>query len=114
VTAAPASGTRLCALSEIPDPGAKGFEFREGDQRFAGFVVRKNGAVFGYVDSCPHVGWPLAMFDRYLTRDKDLIVCSGHGALFRIQDGLCLAGPCPDERLTAWPVRVNGDGIFVA
>jgi nitrite reductase/ring-hydroxylating ferredoxin subunit len=27
---------------------------------FAGFVVRKGEGVVGYVDSCPHAGWPLA------------------------------------------------------
>jgi nitrite reductase/ring-hydroxylating ferredoxin subunit len=115
VTAAPAPGTRLCALSDIPDPGARGFDFRDGDQRFAGFVVRRGGQVFGYVDSCPHAGWPLAPIgDRYLTREKDLILCGGHGALFRIEDGWCLAGPCAGGRLTPWPVRVEGDDIVVA
>ncbi len=51
-----------------------------------------------------HVGWPLAPFgDRYLTREKDLILCSGHGALFAIADGACVAGPC-SRGLTIWPV----------
>ena len=33
--AQPAPGTRLCALADLPDPGAEGFEFFEGDARFA-------------------------------------------------------------------------------
>jgi nitrite reductase/ring-hydroxylating ferredoxin subunit len=115
VSAAPAPGTRLCALADIPDPGAKGFDFRQGDQRFAGFLVRKDGRVFGYVDSCPHADWPLAAFgDRYLTREHDLILCAGHGALFRIEDGHCIAGPCAGGRLTPWAVRVEGDQVVVA
>lgn len=110
--AAPPPGTRLCALADLADPGAKGFEFREGDLRFAGFVVRQGDHVVGYVDSCPHVGWPLAPFgDRYLTRDKRLILCSGHGALFAIADGACVAGPCT-RGLTVWPVAVR-DGAVV-
>lgn len=60
----------------------------------------------GYVDSCPHAGWPLAMFDRYLTREKDLILCSGHGALFRIADGVSIGGPCAGEALEPWPIMV--------
>jgi nitrite reductase/ring-hydroxylating ferredoxin subunit len=75
-------------------------------------VVRRGAEVFGYVDSCPHAGWPLAVADRYLTREKDLLVCSGHGALFRIDDGVCVAGPCDGAALNVWPVTVR-DGMVV-
>jgi nitrite reductase/ring-hydroxylating ferredoxin subunit len=71
----------LCALDEIPSPGSKGFRWREGDALFAGFVVRSGERVVGYVDGCPHAGWPLAGFaGRYLTRENDLILCAGHAA----------------------------------
>lgn len=114
MTARPAPGTRLCPLEALAaDRGAKGFEFRDGDARFAGFVVRLGETVVGYVDSCPHAGWPLATLpDRYLTREKDLVLCSGHGALFRVEDGVCVAGPCAGDRLTQWPVVVvEGDVV---
>ncbi|HTI67021.1 MAG TPA: Rieske 2Fe-2S domain-containing protein [Caulobacteraceae bacterium] len=112
MTPRPAAGTALCRLEEIADPGAKGFRFRDGDRLFAGFVVRRGQAVAGYVDSCPHAGWPLALVgDRYLTREKDLLLCSGHGALFRPEDGVCVAGPCVGDRLAAWPVAVVGGEV---
>jgi nitrite reductase/ring-hydroxylating ferredoxin subunit len=113
--ARPAPGTRLCALDEIASPGAMGFRFREDSAVFAGVVVRKDGRLFGYVDSCPHAGWPLAgPSGRFLTRENDLILCGGHGALFRIEDGVCVAGPCPGQILTPWPVRLEGDAILAA
>lgn len=112
--ARPAAGLRLCALAEIDDPGGKAFRFREGDRLFAGFVLRRGDEAAGYVDSCPHAGWPLsAMDDRYLTRDARHILCAGHGALFTL-DGLCVAGPCHGERLTAWPVEVRGGEVWTA
>ena len=115
MTGAPLSGARLCALSDLPDPSARGFEFHDGDAIFAGFLVRKGGAVFGYLDRCPHAGWPLALTpDRYLTREGDLILCSGHGALFRLEDGLCIGGPCGGKRLTPWAVRVEHGTVVVA
>ncbi|MGH6958103.1 MAG: Rieske (2Fe-2S) protein [Caulobacteraceae bacterium] len=111
--AQPLAGTRLCALDEIAEPGAKGFVFREGDMLFLGFVVRKDGAVFGYLDRCPHAGLPLAPFpDRYLTREGDLVLCGSHGALFRIGDGLCVAGPCAGRRLWPWPVRAEAGEVL--
>jgi len=110
--AQPAPGVRLCALDDIPDPGAKGFFFRVGEQIFMGFVVRRGGGVRGFLDRCPHTGTPLAaMPDRYLTREGDLIVCSTHGAMFRPGDGLCLAGPCEGRSLGPWPVTVVGDEV---
>jgi nitrite reductase/ring-hydroxylating ferredoxin subunit len=113
--ARPAAGARLCALADIADPGAKSFVFRDGEMLFLGFVVRKDGAVRGYVDRCPHAGMPLAGFgDRYLTRTGDLILCATHGALFRPHDGMCVAGPCTGLALTVWPVAIEGDEVVCA
>jgi nitrite reductase/ring-hydroxylating ferredoxin subunit len=113
--AAPPPGTTLCALDDLRDPGAKGFTFRDGEALFNGFVVRKGEAVFGYRDVCPHAGWPLALApDQYLTREGDLILCAGHGALFRLEDGLCIGGPCGGRRLAPWPVRVEDSLVRAA
>ncbi len=110
----PAAGTRLCRLDDIADPGARSFDFRDGDAIFAGFVVRRGETVVGYVDHCPHAGWRLgSLDDRYLNRAGDHILCFGHGALFRIDDGAAVAGPCPTgSALTTWPVVVR-DGDVV-
>lgn len=111
--AQPAPGVALCALAEIEDPGAKGFMFREGDALFLGLVVRVGDEVYGYVDRCPHAGFPLGnIAGRYLTREGDLILCAAHGALFRRGDGACVSGPCAGRALTRWAVRLD-DGLVV-
>lgn len=113
--ATPQPGIRLCALGELADPGARGFRFRSGDALFAAFLVREGAEVRGWIDSCPHNGWPLAvMDDRYLTRTGDRILCAAHGAVFRLEDGVCTAGPCAGERLTPWPVAVRSGWIETA
>lgn len=113
--ARPAPGAALCPLGELPDPGARGFRWRKDDKLFAGFVVRVGEEVRGWVDSCPHAGWPLSSLDeRYLTRDGRHVLCAGHGALFRPLDGACVAGPCAGDRLEPWPVRVVGGVVVTA
>ena len=100
----PARGAILCRLDELADPGAKSFDFLE----FRAFVVRRGEEVRGYLDVCPHAGWPLAIRDeRRLTRDGAFLLCTGHGALFRPDDGVCVAGPCEGQMLQPWPVVVR-------
>jgi nitrite reductase/ring-hydroxylating ferredoxin subunit len=113
--AQPSAGVVLCALDEIPDPGARGFAFRAGEHLFMGLVVRRGGALAGFVDRCPHNGTPLAVLpNRYLTRERDLLLCATHGALFRPDDGVCVAGPCEGRSLWPWPVAVAGDYVVTA
>lgn len=105
-------GVPLCGLETIAEPGARNFVLQIGEAFFHGFVVRKDGEVRGYVDRCPHMGVPLAHEpDRYLTSTGDLIMCGWHGALFRIEDGRCVGGPCIGDRLRAWPVEVR-EGVI--
>jgi nitrite reductase/ring-hydroxylating ferredoxin subunit len=103
----------LCALDEIPDGEARGFPAAPGG--FIGlFAIRRGGAVMVYVNSCPHVGLPLEMLpDRFLDRAGKLIICSAHGARFRVEDGMCVSGPCFGEALEGVPVRIEAGQVYV-
>jgi nitrite reductase/ring-hydroxylating ferredoxin subunit len=106
-------GVTLGSLDLIPDGEARSFVLEVKTQRFHGFVVRRGDDVRGYVDRCPHAGLPLAQkLDAYLAPSGGLILCSWHGALFQIDDGVCVGGPCAGARLKSWPVKVN-DGVIV-
>lgn len=101
------AGVTLGPLELIAEGGARNFVLQIGDNRFHGFVVRRGEQAFGYVDRCPHAGLPLAQkLDQYLTPDGDLIACSWHGALFDIDSGACVGGPCVGAALIPWPVTV--------
>lgn len=112
LTATPA-GVTLGALDLIAEGAARGFVLQIGARHFHGFVVRRGGAVHGYVDRCPHMGVPLAReLDQYLSPLSNHIACGWHGALFRVGDGRCVGGPCAGSALIAWPVTVR-DGMLV-
>jgi nitrite reductase/ring-hydroxylating ferredoxin subunit len=110
----PPAGTILCRLDDIAEPGAKGFVFGSGKERFEMFVVRARGGVFAYLNACPHLGATLDTFpDQFLTADKELIICSFHGAQFQIEDGLCVVGPCDRKHLTPIKVGVENGAVVV-
>lgn len=105
----------LGPLKQIDDAKARNFVLQLRAGRFHGFVVRRGETVRGYVDRCPHAGVPLAReLDDYLTPAGDLIVCSWHSALFEIDSGLCVGGPCVGARLTPWPVVVHEGTLLTA
>lgn len=102
----------LCRFDELPDGGTRGFPPAPGG--FTGlFALRRGERVQVWVNSCPHLGVPLDWApDRFLTYDGSRIVCSTHGAEFRLDDGLCLRGPCKGDRLEAVIVSVE-DGLVL-
>ncbi|MGB0630457.1 MAG: Rieske (2Fe-2S) protein [Alphaproteobacteria bacterium] len=102
----------LCRLDEIEDPGSRGFEDIVGEEPF--FIVRRGEAVFGYRNSCPHYGAPLDWKPHaFLSYEKDRILCSMHSALFNIDDGVCVDGPCPGQALTSINVTATDGAIYL-
>ena len=105
---------KLCAPDEIADMQAKGFIGRvDGKQRNI-FAVRKNGAYFVYVNQCPHAG---ALIDhipgKFFNGDGSLLRCGMHGALFQIEDGVCVDGPCSGKSLQPIASEVRADGLYI-
>ena len=103
------------ALAALADGEAKGFEWEGGGYGRCGFLVRRGGEVFAYHDRCPHAGNRLEWKpDAFLTKDRSLIMCSVHGANFRIRDGHCVAGPCLGKALERLTVAIEGDEVVVS
>lgn len=101
---------KLCKLSELAENQSKGFSI-DGLQIFA---VKKSGKVVVYKNSCPHLGIQLEMVpDQFLDTTHSLIQCSMHGALFRIEDGLCISGPCFDQHLDDVPFEIKDDALYL-
>jgi nitrite reductase/ring-hydroxylating ferredoxin subunit len=107
--------TPVCRLDEIADGGAKGLVLPDADGRTLRVIALRTGdAVIAYRNRCPHRGTPLDIRpDDFLDRDGRHIVCSTHGAIFRREDGYCIAGPCAGDRLEPLAVRVENGVVLV-
>ncbi len=105
----------ICRLSDIGDPGSRGFTIGTGDWPLRGFVVRMGEQAWAYVNRCPHVGHPLNIVPhKFLTPGRELILCSSHGALFDRQTGFCIAGPCAGQSLESVPIEVTAGFVLLA
>lgn len=108
------TGTRLSAVDDIPDGGSAGFAIDSpGGRRFY-MAIRRGNDIFVYVNSCPHVGAPLDLRPgQFLNLERTHIICANHGALFKIEDGHCVSGPCAGKSLTAAPVEIRAGEIVL-
>jgi nitrite reductase/ring-hydroxylating ferredoxin subunit len=104
----------LCKTTDIEDPGSKNFELKIKRKIQSVFVVHKNGEVFAYYNKCPHTGASLEwQEDQFLDLDKALIQCATHDALFTIDTGECISGPCVGDNLQALPISIINDEIHL-
>ena len=102
----------LCKTTDIEDPGSKSFEVKIKRKTQSIFVVHKNGEFFAYYNQCPHTGASLEwQQDQFLDLDKALIQCATHDALFIIDSGECIAGPCVGDTLQSLPITIDADVI---
>jgi nitrite reductase/ring-hydroxylating ferredoxin subunit len=110
---APAIGTVLGPLGDIPDRRGREYMFGRGASAFSMFVVRRGNDVRGYLNLCPHFSLKLNQRgDAFLNDDGSRIRCTMHFAEFRIDDGFCVAGACEGSFLDPVPVHV-ADGLIV-
>ncbi len=102
----------LCSLSQLdPDHGVR--EFPELGEKGI-FVIRLDHQVFAYQNRCPHTGvelnWQPGQFLDYHGFN---IQCSVHGALFRIENGYCFAGPCNGQSLEPVRLQLQDDKVWL-
>ena len=114
--ATPSTPPVLCRLDELQDGASRGFSLpRDGPQQgLELFLVRQGTDVYAYRNRCPHTGAPLEWQPhQFLDEQGELIQCALHGALFAIDSGLCLRGPCAGKSLEALPLQVTEDGLVI-
>lgn len=103
----------LCSSGLIAEGECK--EFHLGEEDIANiFITRRDGHLYAYANQCPHVGAPLNWKkDMFLDNDGDLIQCASHGALFVIETGHCVSGPCLGQHLHSYAILEQDGNVYV-
>jgi len=96
--------------TDIPENGSKGFECN--DEKY--FAVKKQNRIYIYQNSCPHIGVALEWVeDTFLDASRTMIQCANHGALFVIENGACVAGPCTGKKLKPIKFKLENNEIYL-
>lgn len=100
----------LCHNKNLSEQQTRGFAVETEQGQLELFLVRQDNKVHAYHNHCPHLGIPLNWQpDQFLCLEGSHIQCSTHGALFNVQDGYCIAGPCAGQNLTALTLEHRKD-----
>ena len=104
----------VAKLSDIEEGSATNAVIELADGHRHLILTRKADEVNVFLNSCPHTGvrldWKVGVF---LTVDKAHLQCSTHGALFELDSGFCVAGPCINQRLVKLQTKVYDQAIYV-
>ena len=105
---------KIASVDEIDNPGCKGLSIDLDDEKLELFIVKKDMQISIYENSCPHTLGPLDwMPDQFLDLDNKYIQCANHGALFEINSGLCIYGPCKNQSLKPLPFKIINNYIYL-
>ena len=106
---------KICDLDDIEEGKSLGITLEINGSRQMLLIVRSSDKAFVYLNSCPHIGTPLNLHpNKFLSHDKKHIICSTHGALFQIETGHCIFGPCKGDYLESIPVFIKDQQILTA
>ncbi|HKP62149.1 MAG TPA: Rieske (2Fe-2S) protein [Polyangiales bacterium] len=83
-----------------------------GRPREAVVVLDDEGIARAYLNQCRHLPIPLDGGSRQFLIGGQLH-CGTHGARYRLNDGLCVLGPCRGASLFALPVEIIDARVFV-
>jgi nitrite reductase/ring-hydroxylating ferredoxin subunit len=101
----------LCKLDDLEDRCAMELIIEERQL----FAVRQDNSIFAYWNICPHRNSPLNWVpNQFLDVENQFIQCALHGALFDIDSGFCIAGPCSGDSLQPVELRCEDHFYFVA
>lgn len=104
----------VCALGELPEGILCQYqaELPEGPTDL--IVFRQGDQIRAWKNICPHQGRSLNWAPgRFLHDEQGHLVCAAHGAVFELERGDCVSGPCRGAALTRVEIRVTDCAVYL-
>ena len=105
----------LVRLDAIPATGLA-VSYPAGPFPETAILLLIDGHVRAWKNRCRHLALALdgPFPGHFLTKDGQFLICQEHGALYRPDDGRCVAGPCEGAGLRPLAVVVREGTVFLA
>ncbi len=105
----------ICPSTALTDggPGVR-FKLQFGGKEAAAFVIRYDGRVYAYLNSCAHIPVELDWMEgEFFDKAGLYLVCATHGATYEPDTGHCIMGPCKGAHLVAAPVEERDGSVYL-
>ncbi|NQZ31382.1 MAG: Rieske 2Fe-2S domain-containing protein [Oceanospirillaceae bacterium] len=103
---------KLCTTNQLFLEKTNSVAITSVDHRF--IIVSVKQEIFVYKNSCPHLHKALnTQGGNVLTQDGSFIRCSRHNALFTLDQGLCIRGPCNASKLSKQDFVVRNNEVSI-
>ncbi|MDP6967909.1 MAG: Rieske 2Fe-2S domain-containing protein [Gammaproteobacteria bacterium] len=99
----------ICAATLLEDNQSLRFQY----QQQTGILVRHQGQLRAYINRCPHRHKTLGDGPDFFDDQSLYLRCEHHQALFSIDTGVCIAGPCKQQRLTSIAIAEREGNIWL-
>jgi nitrite reductase/ring-hydroxylating ferredoxin subunit len=100
----------ICQQADLIENKARGFDL-DGKKII---VIKRNQKIYAYMNQCPHLGINLEWeTDQFMDFEDYFLQCSSHSALFQVEDGVCVSGPCIGQALMAVSTELKNDEIHL-
>ncbi len=97
----------ICKTEQVEERDARSFDTSKGEV----IVTQRDGSFYAYLNHCPHLGVSLEFQEnQFMDMDREFLICANHGALFQVEDGYCVFGPCKGQSLSQVSIEVHSDG----
>lgn len=104
---------QLCDSEEITESGS---EFRVSGAHGAYYVMifRQGERLVAYQNVCPHRHLSLSWAPgRFMVGEDGLLVCPHHAAVFNLDSGECLQGPCSGDFLLPVSIEIRDGQVWL-
>lgn len=102
-------------LQDLPEGEVRVWHWQQGRHRDRQILLLRQGErVYAYENLCPHALVPLNIAsDAFMDYDGRYLQCSNHFAQFRIEDGVCIHGPCKGQALQSFEVEIERGRVYL-
>ena len=102
------------SIRNFKEGSVKPFKAKVEGKLFHGLLVKKNGKFYAYRNLCKHLPVTLDLLDgNFVNHEETLIQCHMHGALYELETGYCIEGPCQGANLDCLEIKVEEKRVVI-